>query len=440
MTGPWTRTGEFRTRILRNGIFLVGGNGTAAMLAMATSAINARALSLAEFGQIALLQSAALLIAGLVTVSVQQPVIKLGVSALQRGQRREFEELVALGLIADIAGAIVAAAIGAATLVFLDYTRGLSAPTMTAGWIVAGSLLFQGYRTSEAIFRVFDRFAKLGALQIVAAAIGTLLAVVLWWHDAPFAIYGWLVGCQVALPAILQLVFALRLMRQNGLAIRWRRAALTKTQRSEFVAYCWTTSVVSALDSLRAYGDTSLVGGFLSVEAAGLYNVAKQFAGVFRKGAQVYNSVLFPEIATLAGEPTTVRARMVLRRAVTGSAIFTLIIGFAAALLGPWALALVFGSSFTEAADVTTLLCIAAGVQIISATFSMFVQVYVGPQHLVPAYLMALPAFIIAIFMLIPVYDLEAAGIAQIVFYGVLTLSLWRHLAQKMAIAGGDTC
>jgi O-antigen/teichoic acid export membrane protein len=76
------------------------------------------------------------------------------------------------------------------------------------------------------------------------------------------------------------------------------------------------------------------------------------------------------------------------------------------------------------------LLVAAAGLQIVSATYSMFVQAFIGPTSLLRAYLIATAAFAAFAVPGFLYFGMIGAGMAQLVFVTTLVLSC-RHFLQN---------
>lgn len=425
-----------RQRVWRNLRVLGGGSAFASLLSLLATVINSRALSIVDLGTFILLQSSALLLIGLATLSTQQPIIKMGVAALHAGDTKRFEGLVALGLLVDLASALVAGTLGLFLVFWLPDWLGIPENRIAPAAIVAGSLFLQGYKTSEGIFRAFNRFDMLARTLVAVALLQLAAAVLLWALDAPFIWYGGLAAMVLALPSVLQLLLSLRLMRQHGLRLHGGALKVARRDRREFAWYCSVTGLTGSLDSLRMNADTMLIGVLISIEGAGLYGVAKQLAGVVRKGTVIYSSVLFPEIAAMSARNERQGISRILRSATQASFAATAVLIGGTWLLGELALSLLFGEQFTAAHSALNLLIVAAGLQVASATYSMALQAFIRPIALLYVYLFASFVFLAAVWPGLIFLGLPGAGFAQILFVIALGAACALLLRREGVIGG----
>ena len=201
---PRGRSGVYR-RLGRNMAYLAGGTGGAALLNMLAVAFNARALSPREFGLLVLLQTSALALRGLTYLLTQQPLIHIGIQALDQDDRLRIGRVVGLCLLYDIGCALTAFALGLAALFLGGELIGITADIRSYAFVFAAAIPFMGYLTANGIFRLYDRFGLMSSLQWGAAAALASAAGVLYWVDAPFEAYVWTgavylaASCQVAL-------------------------------------------------------------------------------------------------------------------------------------------------------------------------------------------------------------------------------------------------
>lgn len=413
---PELGVGAVYRRLARNSAYLAGGTAASSLFMMVAVVLSARALSAREFGLLVLFQSATMMLASLMSFSTQQPVIKLGAAALAEKDAARLGRIIGLGLLFDAVAAIVAALAAFAFLAFGRGWIGLQGDQLGLAALFATSLFFTGYLTSNGIFRLFDRFALLSLIQAGCAAAILAATAYLYATNASFQAYCWSWAIFYAVNGQLPLFVGLYLVRQAGIPIAFAKGKMGRSEIATFLAYCWTTWGTATAEALRSNGDSLLVGAAVSVEAAGVYNVAKQLAGVLRKLNTVYASAAFPEISALSahGEVESahgVRQRMLWVGGIVGAVAVTL-----ALIAGRPVLAILFGDHFAAAWVPLVILTAAAASQLISHTLSMYVQVYVGPESLFRVYMWALAIFLVAVFPLTSQFSIAGTAIAQLLF------------------------
>ena len=403
-------------RLARNSAYLAGGTIASALFMMLAAILSARALSLREFGLLVLFQSATMMVATLMSFSTQQPIIKLGASALADGDLARLGRIIGLGLLLDTLAAILATTIAFAFLLFGGDWIGIAQEEMGIAALFATSLLFTGYLTSNGIFRLLNRFGLLSLIQAACAAGLLAVTAYLYASDAPFEAYCWAWAAFYALNGLAPLIVGIYLARQAGIPIALSTASMPRSESSTFLAYCWTTWGIATAEALRSNGDSLLVGAAVSVEAAGVYNVAKQLAGVLRKANMVYASAMFPEISALRAHGEDVSAGRIRRRMLWISGVIGAVAIVTAVVIGRFLLAITFGSKFEGAYLALVILIAAAASQLISHTLSMYVQIYVGPERLFRLHLLAIAIFLIAVFPLTLAFSIDGTAFAQLLF------------------------
>jgi len=426
---PALGTGSVLRRLALNSAYLAAGTVCSAVFMMIAAVLNARALSAHEFGLLVLFQSATMLFATLMSFATQQPVIKLGAGALADGDLDRLGRIIGLGLMLDALAAIGGTIIAVAILLVGHDWIGLGDGQLGLAVLFAGSLLFTGYLTSNGIFRLLNRFDLLSIIQAICAA-GILAATAyLYATHAPFAAYCWAWAIFYALNSQLPLIVALALARRQGIRVRLSAAGLERSELRTFLAYCWTTWGMATADTFRSNGDSLLVGAVVSVEAAGIYNVAKQLAGVLRKANSVYASAMFPEVSALSAHGEAESAKRVQRRILWMSALVGAATLLVTAGLGRPVLVHLFGVRFEPAYLPLIILTAAAASQLISHTLSMYVQVYVGPERLFRAYVLAVAVFLVAALPMTSAWSISGTAVAQLLFS--LALIGFCHLALR---------
>ena len=424
-------TGAVYRRLARNSAWLAGGTAASALFMMLAVVLSARALSAREFGVLVLFQSATSMVAALMSFSTQQPVIKLGHSAQADGDVEQLGRIIGLGLLIDTSASCVAMLGAFAFLAVGQDWIGLPQEEIRFAALFAGALLFTGYITSNGIFRLLNRFDLLSLIQAGCAAALLAACAYLYASGAPFEAYCWAWAIFYAFSSQVPLWTGVYLTRRAGIPISLSIGRMGRTQIRTFLTYCWTTWGVATVEALRSNGDSLLVGGAVSVEAAGVYNVAKQLAGVLRKLNTVYASAAFPEISALSAHGEHEGAARVRRRMLWVGALIGGLAVLAALVVGRFVLASLFGPHFEAAYVPLAILTAAAGAQLISHTLSMYVQVYVSPEKLFYAYVAAIAVFAIVVLPLTSALSIAGTAIAQLLF--TLALIAFCQIALRSA-------
>jgi O-antigen/teichoic acid export membrane protein len=419
-------------RIVRNSAFLAGGTAASSLFMMLSVALAARSLPPREFGVLVLLQSSVLMLTGLASLSTQQPVIKLGSDAQAEGNKERLGLIVSMGLLVDIAASVLAFVVAALLIELSRRTIGLADQDVGSAWILAVSLLFTGYPTSNGIFRLYDRFGSLSLIQTLSA-VGLFIAYgILFLEGAELQAFVWVWAIYLALSTLWQVWASLRVVRRDQVPIRLSPRLFASPDGKTLLHYCWTTWGTSTTEAIRTNGDSLLVGAIISVPAAGVYNVARQLAGVLRKFNIVFRSTVFPEIARLASRNDIDGARNLNRRLMwygIGAAAAGVV---TAAIFGRFVIQFLFGARFAPAYVPLIVLTASAIAQLISMTPSMCVQIYRGPGVLLALHVAATVVFICAAIGLTFALSITGMAIAQLMFSVLLTLACYLALQTVM--------
>ena len=426
--------GGMYRRIARNAAMFGSGTAASALFTMLAVAIAARALSARDFGVLVLLQSAVLMLRALTTFSTQQPVIKLGSDAQAEGDRERLGAIVSMGLVVDLVASAFAFAIAAFCIELSRGAIGLADQDVGSAWILAFSLLFTGYLTSNGIFRLYDRFGALSLVQTLSAACLFVAYGALFLMGARLQAFVSAWAIYLSTSSLWQLWVSLRLVHEDGVQVRPTLRRFATADGRTLLHYCWSTWGTSTAETVRTNGDSLLIGAIVSVEAAGIYNAARQLAGVLRKFNVVYMSTVFPEVARLASRNDTRGALRLKRRMFwAGAALAVVAVGLAA-IFGHLVLKLLFGPRFVPAYLPFIFLTAAAVAQLVSMTPSMSVQVFRGPRLLLALYVGATLVFLAAAVGLTFSLSITGMAIAQLIF--PLILGLACNVALRRVLVG----
>jgi len=414
--------GSIYRRIARNSALMAGGTAISSLFTMLAVALSARALNAHDFGVLVLMQSAVLGLRGASSFATQQPVIKLGADAQAAEDRNRLGRIVSMGVVVDAASSLVAFAVAAIAIKFFRGALDLADRDVGFAWIFAGSLLFSAYPSSNGIFRLFNRFGVLAVIQVLSAIALFAAAIVLYAIHPTFEGFALAWAAYLAISGQAQLWSSLYLVSRDGSRLTLSRHVFRSEDGRTLLNYCWSTWGTSTADTVRANGDSLMVGAIVSVQAAGVYNVARQVAGVLRKFNMVYASTVFPEISKLAASGASVAAVRLKKRMMWSGMAFGILTVIAVALLAPFFLPLVFGPRFASAYVPLLILIAAAMAQLLSYTPSMYVQIYRSPQMLLALTGIALVLFLASGISLTFAWGTAGMATAQLVYALALML------------------
>ncbi len=420
--GDTALTGGMYRRLARNSALLASATAISSLLMMLAVAIAARALTARDFGVLVLLQSAVLMLRAFMGFATQQPVIKLGSDAQHAGDKQRLGDIISMGLVVDVVGSVAAFVVAA---LFIELSRsaiGLADQDVGSAWILAFSLLLTGYPTSNGIFRLYNRFGLLSLVQSVSAAALLIAFAIAFAASAGLQTFVWIWAIYLALSSFFQLLLSLEFVRRDQVPLKLRIRPFWSADGNTLLHYCWTTWGTSTADTIRTNGDSLMVGAMVSVQAAGVYSVARQLAGILRKFNVVYSSTVFPEITRLSAQGDLEGARKLKARMTSIGLVAGVVSVALAALLGEVAIKLLFGARFAPAYLPFVILTAAAIAQLLSFTPSMYVQVYRGPRMLLLLITLATAAFAGLAVVLTLTLSIAGMAIAHLLFAVILIL------------------
>ena len=390
--------------------WLGAGRGAGLVLAVAATALTARALGAEGLGGVVLLHAAALALRQTFTVRTAEAAVRFGVPLLDAGAPGDaaWRDLAGGLLRIELAGALVAgiaAAAGAAALggwwpVALPSHEALA----TGAWAYVPALLFAGGETARGTLRargLRQQAARPLAAGPAARLVGVAVCVA---GDAPLGAYAavW-AGSLAAEQAIALIAAGPYLARPRRGAARAAFAAHPELRR-----FLWAHHVQSALELLPRRGVLIGLGALFGAEAAGVYRVARDIAAVGGLAPLVRQGML-PELTRLwaAGGKG-------LRRLATGAGTLGALAGAAlvaaGAAFGAHALALVAGEAFRGGAGLLVLLLAAAALDLACAPLWPSAHVIGRSATAVGAQAVAAVAAFAVLFAVAPRAGIEAAG------------------------------
>ncbi|RLA55365.1 MAG: hypothetical protein DRQ65_04495, partial [Gammaproteobacteria bacterium] len=176
-------------RVLGNFGLLLRGRGIGALLALAATALMARALGPVEFGLVILIHTYVVLVRGLLNFKQFLAIVRYGVPALDAGDTRTLQRLISICRRVDRYTCIAATVVALILAPLIGPSMGMDQNhviLLTAYCLV---LLTTGNRTDTGVLRLFDKFDILGRQMTVAPILRFFGVVIAWWLQSPFPVY-----------------------------------------------------------------------------------------------------------------------------------------------------------------------------------------------------------------------------------------------------------
>ena len=259
----------------------MSGNVITAGIDLVSLALTARALGPELFGVLVLVQTYARFVDQFVNFQSWQAIIKYGADSLTDKRTGDFRSLVKLGTSLDLGGSLLGTTVAIAMVYWVGRWFEWEDETVRMAAMYSLTILLSLSPTPTAVLRLFDRFNLLAWQRVISAAIRMAALVVAWFVGAD--LWGFLVVWMVA--QILDYLFLLALgwreLRRQGFGDALSAPLMRINAKFPGIwKFVITTNLSSSIRLGARELDVLIVGGTIGSAAAGIYKVAKQFAGV----------------------------------------------------------------------------------------------------------------------------------------------------------------
>ncbi len=325
---------------------LTGSMAVAVVMALSTI-VAARALGVEAFGVFALVLTIGRICERLIRFESWQPLIRFGAQEEIEDDPQAMGQLFLLGLLLDIACALLAAVVMLAGGYLLLPLIGLAQEQFYLLLIFAPAIALNIRGMPTAALRMAGQFKLLAYFQLFSASLRLVMGSIAWALDATLPTF-------LAIWALAQLIDAAifgflgaRALRILGTANPLRAGVSGLLDRFPgFMGFAWSTNASSALRTLTHEADTLLVGALAGPMAAGPYHIAKRFAKVAQQVAAHVQTVLYPDLARMWARKRfddfrTIKVRVQLALGAIGLAIVAVTVA-----LGEQGIRWLFGADF----------------------------------------------------------------------------------------------
>jgi len=437
------RLGVDHRKRLRNVGHLLTGNAASAVLGLASYALTARALGVADFGQLAMILAFVRTIERLVSFQSWQPIIKYGAPLWGVKDSDDLRSLLKFGLLLDISAAVVAWGVAIVVACGGAYLLGWSGHQRELLLLYSCVLLFGISGTPTAVQRLSGNFHLLAYGQLINLVFRVGLCAVAAWYAADLRTFVLVWAGTQIFGALVLFALAMRTLRHEGIHGVFR--ASLKDIGSRFPSiwnFTWFANLSLTLRSSTNELDTLLVGALADPRSAGLYHIAKQLGRAGQQmGAQVQN-VIYPDVARLWAKGRIAEfRRLVLQVEASLLALGVLGVLIAYATVDPL-LRWTAGPAFLGAANLVVVQMVAVAL-VLSGTAARSALLAMGRQREVLIVVVtATLAFHLTAFLVIPKIGAMGGNIAHVVLGVIwltgLSICLMRALRKAQATSGSS--
>lgn len=401
-------------RVLANAGLLLGGRGVNAFISLGYMAVAARALGVADFGVLVLINTFAQFVGDVVRFQSWQTVLQFAAAPLAADDRTQVQRVVRFALVLDLIGVAAGAAIGVAGALlatrFLGVPEAMAGPTAFYALSVAALVP----STQLGLLRLFDRFGPPSAQSAVSSTVRLIGGGIGMATRAPleFFLLVWALGTLTAFAYVAACAHG-ELRRRDLLAGFAWSGPLTEGMPKAW-RFAWATNAASTVEAAFTHLATLAVGALLGATEAGLWRIARQIADALAKPARLLIPALYPELAKLraAGDPAGMR-RLALRVGLVGGGFATLVLMVALVAGGPL-LALVMGAEFAAAGPTMSWQVAAAAIGVWALPLEPMLVSMGRPALVLWVRLAVAVAFLAALPPVIEAHGLPGAGAALV--------------------------
>lgn len=277
--------------------------GTAATLAITllSIALVARALGPSAYGILALILTLGQACERLLSFQSWQPLIRYGATLDVDTQKNDFAALLKFGLLLDFAGSAAAWAVASILAITGHFVLGISLSHTWLALMFLISLLFNFNGGATAIFRLTGQYRTIAQLQVANALVRLALLAIAFRMGADLMEMVAILTVTQILGSLSNLVFALIAAPCKTGVILNASLKNIDTRFPGLWRFTWGSNISLTLWSSAQQVDTLLVGWLADPASAGLFHIAKRVSRIVQQVGSQVESVVYPDLARLAG-------------------------------------------------------------------------------------------------------------------------------------------
>jgi O-antigen/teichoic acid export membrane protein len=420
-------------RVIRNSGYLFSASTLAALLSMGQSGLSARLLGAAGFGLLGIVTQFASVLNSLTSFRMNQLVVSYVSHFGARGQDRHAAAVFKAAGLAEMCSSVLAyalvlalAPLGARYLAHDPLTSSLFA---VYGLIVLANLMAE---SSTGLLQVFNHFGTIAAVTVGQSALTLLLigAVFFTRGGLMHVLLAYLIG--KAAWAVSITGAALWQARKHWGAGWWKAPLrLLADHRRELLRFAINTNVTTSLNLVTRDSELLWLSAFSTPAQVGYYKVALAIRNVLINPVEPLISTTYREVTREVAGRRWANVRYLLRSGSLIAAAWTLPASLGLAVLGSWAISLVWGPGFESA--YVSLLILLVGVAAVNIFYwNRNVLLPLGmPEYPTKVHLVAALLKVGGIFLLVPVWGANGMAVLLSAFYvGTSGSLVWKTMRE----------
>ena len=412
---------ELRTekkRFIRNVSWLFVAKSIPSAVNFLEVIILARMLGLEVFGLFTLVVAYVGIVNRLLDFQVWESAVKYVGEFLEKKETDRVLSMIKFSYAIDLSTGILAFFVSVVLAGFANEVFIKSPDGFEMVLILSFSLLFATTNTtSEALFRVFDRFKTITFVQSLESVCKLVLVLIALYLG--YGIKGVLfVYAVVSLFGfVLRQILVGRMLKEKGLS-GWisSKIGLLSYRMKEIVWFLFNTSLVATLN-IAGEGRISvlILGYFFDSTAPGLYRVARSVITIINKIIDPLYEVIFPRLVSLSSANLYDRFAEVAKYAT--KSLFKLVIPVSVAILlfAEQLIGLFFGNDYIPASDTMRILTVAALFSGATLCLTPSLLAFGRPGLRTSISVFKTLSYVVLLLVLVPEYSYLGAGIAHLI-------------------------
>ena len=435
----WFKDEGFRL-LFKNAGTLLSGNMIAWILGLITFAITARILGPTQFGIFVLITTYVTIVDKILNFQSWQALIKYGAEVLEKKNNDGFKSIVKFCTLLDVATAVLGTIVSIMAASWVGQWLSWESETVLMAAIYSFVILFNISGTPTGILRLFNRFRLFAVQNIVTATIKFVGILIIYFTGASlwFVLILWMIT--TILGQLLLFGLGWRELHMRGFEGTFMAPIRDiSTQHPGIWEFVLTTNLNSSIRLGSRELDTMLVGGFVGVEGAGLYKIAKQIAAIPAMLSDPLYQAIYPDLSRLwaRGEIKAFKQLLLRSGLVAGGGATVIWLGVV--LLGSFFIQIVFGAEFVPAQPVLVWYMLAMVIAIYGFPLQPAMLSMGQPKTTFWVHLFSTIAYFLLLVIFIEWIGLVGAGIAYVCYYllwtGLMISFECKYLREKTIAA-----